>query len=50
MQPWSPVHSGLRLFNTSPSIEVLENLRQKMLPVYYLTVLGGPTGLLDAKL
>ena len=50
MQPWSAVHLHLLLFDTSPTVEVLENLRQKMLPVYYLAVLGGPTGLLNAKL
>jgi hypothetical protein len=33
MQPWSAVHLHLLLFDTSPTVEVLENLRQKMLPV-----------------
>jgi hypothetical protein len=50
MQLWSAVHLRLLPVDTSPTVEVLENLRQKMLPVYYLAVLGGPTGLLNAKL
>jgi hypothetical protein len=42
--------SGVRLYNTSPAVEVLEHLRQKMLTIHDLTILSNPAGAIDAKL
>ena len=42
--------SGVRLYNTSPTVEVLEHLRQKMLTIHDLAIVGNPAGAIDTKL
>lgn len=48
----TPPHlvSGARLYHTSPTVEVLEYLRQKMLTIHDLAILGNPAGAIDTKL